>query len=130
GPGRLRLGGWNGVERDLEGDDRPLGVERLACARVQLSKPAHDGFRPELEGRRAARMKERRAAGDDLDRIRVNAERRKKRHRVALGVEDVDQPAAVPVPAVLAGLGAAATQSGSRNALVIFALAEKDLADL
>ena len=75
-------------------------------------------------------MQERGAAGDDLDRVRVDAERREKRHRVALGVEDVDEPAAAPIPAFLARLGAAAPHSRSRDALVIFARAEKHLADL
>ena len=75
-------------------------------------------------------MQERGAAGDDLDRVRVHAERREKRHRVALGVEDVDKPAAVPIPAFLASLGAAAPHGCGSDALVIFARAKKDLADL
>ena len=66
-------------------------------------------------------MQERGAAGDDLEGVRVDAERREKRHRVALGVEEVDKPAAAPVPAFLASLGAAAPHGRSRDALVIFA---------
>src|SRR3984957_20937350 len=51
---RLRLGRWYGVEWDLEGDDRPFGVERLARARVQLPKPSDNCLWSELEGGRAA----------------------------------------------------------------------------
>ena len=75
-------------------------------------------------------MQERRTAGNDLNRVRVHAERREKRHRVALGVEDVDEPAAVPISAFLASLGAAAPHSRSRDALVIFARSKKHLPDL
>src|SRR5271166_2407276 len=49
--GRLGLRWRNSVERDLEGDDRPFGVERFARARMQLSKPADDVLWPELERR-------------------------------------------------------------------------------
>ena len=75
-------------------------------------------------------MQERRPAGDDLDRVRVHAERREERHRVALGVENVDEPAAAPIPPFHVRLGAAAPHSRGRNALVIFARAEKNLPDL
>src|SRR4029077_21260696 len=55
---------------------------------------------------------------------------REKRHRVALGVEDVYEPAAAPIPAFLASLGAAAPHSRSRDALGAFARSKKDLPDL
>src|SRR4029077_18903526 len=130
GLGWLRLWRRNGVERDLEGDDWSFGVERLARARVQLPKPSDNRLWPELEGRRTSRMQERPAAGDDLDRVRVHAEPREKRHRVALGVEDVYEPAAAPIPAFLASLGAAAPHSRSRDELVVFARSKKALPDL
>src|SRR5208282_2950397 len=74
GLGLPRLWRGNCVEDDLEGDDRPLGVERFQGARMQLTEPADDGLRPELQPRRAARMKKRRTARDDLDRVRALAE--------------------------------------------------------
>ena len=62
----LAFGGGIGVEQDLEGDQRALGVERLAGARVQLAEPADDVLRSELQRRRAAGMQEGGTAGDDL----------------------------------------------------------------
>ena len=96
---------------------------------VQLPEPADDGLRPELQRRRTAGMQERRTAGDDLDRVRAHAERGENRHRVALGVEDVDERAAAPMPAFAVGLGPAAPHGRSRDALVVFARSEKYLPD-
>ena len=75
-------------------------------------------------------MQERRAAGDDLHRVRVHVERREERHRVALGVEDVDEPSAAPVPPFRVSLGASAPHRRGRDPLVILAGAEEHLADL
>ena len=75
-------------------------------------------------------MEERRAAGDDLDRVLLHLERREKRHRVALGVEDVDGPATAPLPAFRIRFRPAAPHGGGRDALVVFARAEKHLPDL
>ena len=87
-------------------------------------------LRPELQRRRAARMQERRAAGDDLHRVRRDAERGEQRQRVALRVIGVDRAAAGPVAAFAARLGEAAPDRRRGDALVVLAGAEEDLPDL
>ena len=74
-------------------------------------------------------MQEGGAAGDDLHRVRRDAERGQQRHRVALGVEDVDAAAAAPMPAFAVRLGPAAPHGGRGDALVVFARPEKNLPD-
>src|SRR5208283_5607122 len=75
--GRLCLRRRDGVEHDLEGDDRSFRVKRVADAGMNLSEPADDGLRPELQRRHAPRMQEFGAARNDLHRI-VRAERREE----------------------------------------------------
>src|SRR5208337_3264417 len=75
GLGEFRLRRGHGVENDLEGDDRPLGVERLAYAWMQLPEPADDILRPKLQRRGMPWMEKGGTAGRDLHCI-GDAERR------------------------------------------------------
>ena len=97
---------------------------------MQLAEPARDGLRAELHARASAGMQERGAAGHDLRRARAHAERGEQRERVAFGVECVDGTAAGPMPAFAVSLRAAAAQRRRRDALVLIAVAEKNLPDL
>src|SRR5271166_6768915 len=96
---------------------------------MQLPEPADRVLRPDLQGRRSAGMQKGGTAGDDLDRV-GDAERREERHRVALGVEGVDAPAAAPVSSLAARLRASPPQPSRGDALVVFARTEEDLPDL
>ncbi len=75
-------------------------------------------------------MQEAWASGNDLQGGGRRAERGEQRHRVALGVEDVDRSAAArPMAPCSRGPGLAAPHRCGGDALVVLAVAEEDLAD-
>ena len=101
-----------------------------ACGCSSPNQPAII-LRAELQRRAAAGMQEGRAAGDDLHRVEIDAERGEQGERVAPWRRR-HRPLPPPLqcrPAPLA-LGQAAPQRRRRDALIVLAVAEEDLADL
>ena len=118
------------VENDFEGDDRPFRIERFEGRRMQLAEPADRILRAELQRRGTAGMQKGGAAGNDLHRRHRDAQsapaapsRRswRRRHRRSAPAR--------PMAARACRLGLAAPQGGGGDALIVFAVAEEDLAD-
>ncbi len=130
----LRLGDL--FQDHLEGGERPLDVERLERARMQLAEISEHILRADLDGAAAARMEPGRPARHDLQCLRRRSGCEQRRERVALHVESINVcgvllgRGARPMAADARRLGARATHTARSGELILRPVAAEDLSDL
>ena len=131
GLGRPRLRRRDRVEHDLEGDERPLDVERFAGARVQFAEPAGDVLGAELQRRASGRDAGKRGRRATIcTALAATPSAASSASASPLASKTSTAPRARPMPSLALALGAAAPQRRRGDALIVLAVAEEDLADL